>query len=196
MIKEIWKPIEGYNGLYQVSNMGRVKSLERNVVKGKGGLYKIEEKILKGSKDKDGYLCVNLSKDGKVKTHKIHRLVAQAFLPNPNNLPQVNHRNENKTDNRVENLEYCDSKYNNNFGTRTEKTQKPILQFTKNGDFIKKWNSATQIQRELGFYNSHISNCCKGKYKSAYGYEWGYADDYERIPFRIFDLEIYRKKVS
>ena len=184
MIKEIWKPIEGYPD-YEVSSMGRVKSLKYG-----------KEKILKNCKDGKGYLYVNLCKEGKPKNYFIHRLVAQAFLPNPNNLPQVNHRNENKTDNRVENLEYCDSKYNINFGTRTEKTQKPILQFTKNGDFIKKWNSATQIQRELGFNNSHISNCCKGKRKTCGGFIWGYADDYERIPFKVFDLEIYRKKVS
>lgn len=166
---EIWKDVEGYEGLYQVSNMGRVKSLKYD-----------KEKIIKSCKNSRGYLIVNLYKDKKMKDHKVHRLVAQAFLPNPNNLPQVNHKNEIKTDNRVDNLEYCDSSYNNNYGSRTERAvkakSKPVLQFTKDGEFIRKWESATQVSRELGFNQSSISNCCKGKiYKSVGGYKWCYA---------------------
>lgn len=184
-MKEIWKPIEGYPD-YEVSSLGRVKSLKFG-----------KEKILKGIKDKNGYLRVILYKEGKLKGYSVHRLVAQAFLPNPDNLPQVNHRNENKTDNRVENLEWCDSSYNTNFGTRTERITKansiPILQFTKSGEFVKKWNNAKEVERDLGISSSNIYKCCKGKLKSIGGYEWGYADDYEKIPFRIFDLEIYRK---
>ena len=198
MIKEIWKPIEGYNGLYQVSNMGRVKSLERNVVKGKGGLYKIEEKILKSIKKRDGYFQINLSKDGKQKTHLVHRLVAQAFLPNPNNLVEINHINEDKTNNRTDNLEWCSREYNCNYGTRNERIRKPVLQFSKTDEFIKKWDSAREVERELNIAHNQITACCKKRkdYKTAGGYKWGYADDYERIPFKVFDLEIYRKKVS
>ena len=188
MIKEIWKPIEGYPD-YEVSNMGRVKSLKFG-----------KEKILKGVKDKNGYLIVDLYKEGKQKHYLIHRLVASAFIDNPNNLPQVNHIDEDKTNNRVENLEYCDSSYNTNFGTRTERIVKansiPILQFTKSGEFVKKWNNAKEVERDLEISSSNIYKCCKGKLKSIGGYEWGYADDYERIPFRVFDLELYRKKVS
>ncbi len=173
-LKEEWRDIEGYEGLYQVSSEGRVKSLERNVVKGKGGLYKIEEKVLKSGKGTWGYLIVKLYKDEKKKNHRIHRLVASAFLDNPNNLPQVNHKDENRTNNRVENLEWCSPQYNINYGTRTEKTQIPILQFSLDGEFIKKWDSLTQVERELGFRKGHIGKCCKGKSKTAKGYKWCY----------------------
>lgn len=191
---EIWKDIEGYEGLYQISSEGRVKSL------GNGKSNNSKERILKSRKDKDGYLLVNLYKEGKMRSYLVHRLVAQAFLENPNNLPQVNHRNEYKTDNRVENIEYCDCSYNINFGTRNERVVKaesiPILQFSKTGEFIRKWESGTQIEKELGFYNSNICMCCKGKIKTAYRYVWGYEKDYEKINFKVFDLEIYRKKVA
>lgn len=193
---EEWKDIEGYPN-YMVSNLGRVKSLERNIVRGRGGLYKIEEKILKSVKNTWGYLFVNLYNEGKIKKYLIHRIVAQAFLPNHDNLQQINHRNEDKTDNRVENLEWCDSKYNINYGTHNKKMAKsksiPILQFTKEMELVRKWESAMDVERELGFNQSSICSCCKGKYKSAYGYKWGYEKDYERIPFNVFDLEIYRK---
>ena len=174
---EIWKDIEGYPD-YQVSNMGRVKSLER-FRKGKhNSLVFVNEKILKNSKNKNGYLCVNLCKEGKPKKYYIHRLVASAFLPNPNNLPEVNHINENKTDNRVENLEYCDRKYNNNYGTRNERVIKslsiPILQFTKDGEFIRKWDSAIEVEKKIIFYSSSITACCKGKRKTCGGYRWRY----------------------
>ena len=193
---EIWRDIEGYHN-YQVSNLGRVKSLERNVIKGRGGLYKIEEKILKSRKDKNGYLLINLCKEGEMRSYLVHRLVASAFLDNPNNLPQVNHKDEDKTNNRVENIEYCDRSYNINYGNRNEKMAKsrsiPILQFTKDGEFVRRWDSSTQVEKELGIDNSSIAKCCRGKHKSVGGFIWGYADDYERISFNAFDLEIYRK---
>lgn len=162
---EIWRDIKDYPN-YQVSNMGRVKSLN----------YKRtgKEKILKNSKNNSGYLYVCLTINKKEHNYRIHRLVASAFLPNPNNLPQVNHINEIKTDNRVENLEYCDSSYNINYGTRTEKTQKPILQFTLDGELVRKWDSTIEVEKELGFYHSDISKCCKGKRKTASGYKWCY----------------------
>ena len=191
---EIWKDIDGYPD-YMVSNMGRVKSLERNVVKGKGGLYKIEEKILKSIKKRDGYLQINLSKDGKQKTHLIHRLVAQAFLLNPNNLVEIKHIDEDKTNNRADNLEWCSREYNCNYGTRNKRISIPILQLLLDGKLIRKWNSAREVERELNIAHNQITACCKGKYKTAGGYKWGYVDDYERIPFKVFDLEIYKKKV-
>lgn len=166
---EIWTDIEGYLN-YQVSNMGRVKSL--------GDDKNRKEKILKGGITKKGYLQVVLCKDGKTKKYYIHRLVAQAFIPNPNNLPQVNHRNEDKTDNRVDNLEWCDGKYNNNYGTKIERQKKKlfksILQFTLDGEFIKKWDSTAQVEKELGIKNNNICNCLKGRNKTAGGYIWHY----------------------
>lgn len=198
-MEEIWKGIEGYEGLYQVSNLGNVRSLDR-YVNNKGKLDFRKGKILKGCKDIGGYLVVNLYKEGKEKKYKIHRLVGQAFLDNQNNLSEINHKDENKTNNMVDNLEWCDRSYNINYGTHNEKVAKvlsiPILQFNKTGDFIRKWNSATEVEREIGISQGHISECLKGKLKSAYGYKWGYAEDYEKIPFKVFDLEMYRKKVG
>lgn len=187
-MEEIWKDIKGYEGLYQVSNLGRVKSL------GNGKSNNSKVKILKPCKNKDGYFLITLSKNNKKKSYRINRLVASAFIPNPNNLTQVNHKDEDKTNNRVDNLEWCDSKYNTNYGTRNKRISKPIIQFTKNGEFVRKWDSATQVEKELSIKQQNISKCCGEKIKSAYNYKWGYADDYERIPFKVFDLEIYRKR--
>ena len=163
---EIWKDVEEYPN-YQVSSEGRVKSLNYN--------HTGKEKILKSAKDKDGYLLICLWKEGKPKMFSVHRLVASAFIPNYDNLPQVNHINEDKTDNRVENLEWCDSKYNTNYGTRNKKISTPILQFTKQGEFIRIWESGTQAEKELGIDNSSISKCHKGKKKTCGGYRWYYA---------------------
>lgn len=168
--EEKWKNIVGYEGLYQISNLGNIKSLN----------YKNtdEEKILKTKKNRGGYLLVGLYKNGKQKYYTVHRLVAEAFIPNPNNLPQVNHKDEDKTNNRVENLEWCSPQYNINYGNRNEKMAKsrsiPILQFNLDGEFIKKWESGTQVQKDLGFDNSSITKCCKGKLKSIYGFIWRY----------------------
>lgn len=167
---EIWKDIEGYPN-YMVSNMGRVKSLNYNRT-GK-------EKIMKGGKDNNDYLFIILSKKGKVKKYLVHRLVAQVFIPNPNNFSEVNHKDEDKQNNCVENLEWCSREYNINYGThnkRVAKTlSKPILQFTKNGEFIRKWDSATQVEKELGIYHSSITKCLKGKQKTSGEYIWMYA---------------------
>lgn len=190
---EGWRDIKDYEGLYQVSNLGRIKSF------GNGKTRK--EKILKSRKDGCGYHFVTLYKEGKVKTYKVHRLVAQAFIPNPDNLPQINHIDENKSNNCVDNLEWCDCKYNINYGSRNERTaktlskslSKPILQFSKTGEFIKRWDGLRQVERELGVKNNNITHCLKGRSKTAGDYKWGYEKDYELIPFKVFDLKIYKK---
>ena len=192
--KEIWKDIEGFEGKYQISNMGRVKSLERI----DNNNHPVKEKIMKSVKDSGGYLQVKLYKDGKYKSYLIHRLVASAFIPNPNNFFEVNHIDENKTDNRVDNLEWCDSKYNMNYGTRTKRAsascRKTILQFTKDGKLVRKWDSATQVERELGFHNSGICMCCKGKQKTCGGYRWKYY--YKGIWLKNHIPLIKQKKVA
>ena len=116
ILTEEWRDIEGYEGLYQVSNLGRVKSLARVVMRSDGKPNTVNEKILKDGITK-GYCAVVLCKDRKKKMYKVHRLVAMAFLSNPHNLPEVNHKDENKKNNRVDNLEWCTSLYNNNYGT-------------------------------------------------------------------------------
>lgn len=178
-MKEIWKDVVGYEGLYQVSNLGRVKSLNYNRT-GK-------EKIMKPISHKYGYLKVNLRKNNSEKKFLIHRLVAQAFLPNPNNLPQVNHKDENPSNNIVTNLEYCDAKYNSNYGTRNEKLSinltnrkdlsKVVLQIDKNTNvIINIFPSIREAERQTGCSNKNIQRCCKGKSKSAYGYKWSYKE--------------------
>lgn len=168
---EIWKDIVGFEGLYQISNLGNVKSLNY--------LHTGKERILKLSKNQYGYLYVTFRKNGEKKNYLIHRLVCQSFIPNPNNLPQVNHKDECKTNNCVENLEWCTCKENINYGSHnkrvSEKMSKTVLQFTKDGEFIKEWKSGKDIQRILGFDSSHISRCCLGKRKSAFGFVWKYS---------------------
>lgn len=167
-MREEWKNVV-YDGVnyegYQVSNTGEIRSLKTG-------------KILKQEKTNNGYLLTNLYKNGKRKKLLVHRLVAEAFIPNPLNLPEVNHKSENKQDNRVENLEYCDSSYNINYGNRNEKVAKKlsknVLQFTKTGNFIREWSSLHEIQKQLGYCFPNISKCCLGDIKSAYGFKWEY----------------------
>ena len=123
--QEIWKDIKGYEGLYQVSDMGNVRSLDRLVDRGGKPLCAIwKGRVLKKKKASDNYYSVVLSKNNVQLCVRIHRLVAETFIPNPNNLPEVNHRNENKLDNRVENLEWCDRLYNVRYGTGIERAVK------------------------------------------------------------------------
>lgn len=158
MIEE-WKEIEGYEGLYEVSNLGRVKSLKYG-----------KERILKAGKDGCGYMLVNLCKEGKMKMFRIHRLVAAAFIPNPQNLPEINHIDENKENNCSDNLEWCDRKYNINHGTRNERISKRVL-CEETGEIFP---STHEVERKLGFAQTHISDCCLGKYKTCGGFHWRY----------------------
>lgn len=161
---EIWKDIKDYEGLYQVSNLGRVKSLN----------YKRtgKEEILKAYDNGDGYLFVQLSKDGKVKNCRINRLVAQAFLPNPDSLPEVNHKDENPKNNRVENLEWCTRQYNVDYSL-----SKAVIGIDKVSGLILEFPSTREAERQTGISKGNICNCLKGRYKSAGGCVWFYADD-------------------
>ena len=176
---EEWRDIKGYEGKYMVSNLGRVKSLNYSNT-GKEG-------ILNARDNGKGYLRVILWKDGKDKKYRINRLVAQAFIPNPDNLPEVNHKDEDKTNNRVENLEWCDRSYNVNYGTRNkkagkkiaEKRSKPVFSVNKESGLIMWWQSASEAEKCTGIDHSSISKCCKGKKKSIGGYYWFYAESEE-----------------
>lgn len=167
MEKEIWKDIDGYNGLYQVSNLGNVKSVERFRKSKNNSIAPVQERLLKCKTDKDGYLEYTLSKDGKMKSYKAHRLVAMAFIPNPNKSPVINHKNKLKNDNRVENLEWCTVQYNTEYSCA-----KPVLQFTKDGKLVRKWESAVIAEQELGINKVSIRFCCNGKYKTAGDFIW------------------------
>ena len=165
-MKEIWKDIKDYEGHYQVSNLSRVKSIKFG-----------KERILKPVTDRHGYLIVGLWKNNKQKIYKVHRLVAEAFLPNPYNLPQVNHKDENPLNNNVNNLEWCDAKYNNNFGTRIERISKrrskTVLQYDLEGNFIREWKSTAECGRN-GFNQAHVAACCQGKLKKHKDSIWRY----------------------
>ena len=159
---EKWKDVSGYEGLYQVSNEGMVKSFKKG-----------KEKMLKLYKDKYGYYAVKLSKDGKHKFYYVHRLVAQEFVYNDNLFfNQINHKDEVKTNNKADNLEWCDSTYNNNYGTaiyrRIETRSRKVI-CVETGII---YQSANEIERLFGFWHSKINNCCNGKQKTAYGYHW------------------------
>ena len=180
---EIWKDIKNYEGLYQVSNLGRVRSLDHIRKNGKkeNQIYLSKGRILKAAvQKKGGYVFVVLSKDGKTKGYRVHRLVADAFIDNPNNYRCVNHKDENKTNNNVNNLEWCTHKYNNNYGTKplriAKANSKKVNQYDLEGNFIKQWNSTMDIERHLKIKNSYISACCRGKREKAYNYKWRYAD--------------------
>lgn len=173
MNKEQWKDILGYEGLYQVSNLGRVKSLKFD-----------KERILKNRTNSNGYLSVQLSKGNKIKSFLIHRLVANAFLPNPNNYSYVNHKDENKTNNCVDNLEWTSHESNCNFGTRNEriseqningKCSKEVIQCDLEGNEIARFPSVGEVQRQFGYLQGNISSCCREERKTAYKYKWRYA---------------------
>ena len=170
MKNEEWRDVVGYEGLYQVSSEGRVKSLKRKGCK--------SERILKPIDDGRGYLRVDLYAGGKRKRFKVHRLVCQAFHENPGNKPQVNHINENKTDNRASNLEWATARENSNFGTRNERVAKArsklVGQYAQDGELIKVWPSTMEVERQAGFSNGNISQAANGKYKHAYGFIWKY----------------------
>ena len=183
-MKEVWKDIKGYEGLYQVSNLGRVKSLDR-IVYQKNSFGNIQKNIYKGKilslfEDKDGYLRVNLKKDKKMKQYGVHVLVANTFL-NINkfkymeyedlskidiNRLQINHKNENKKDNCIDNLEFCTVAYNTNYGSREQK----IIQLDLSGKIIKVWDSRKKASKELHISRNTINEILRGHRQDINGY--------------------------
>ena len=176
---EIWKDIKGYEGFYQASNFGRVKSLERIDALG----HRLKEKILNPQINSCGYYRLTFCKQSIVKRYYVHRLVWEAFNGTiPENM-QVNHINEIKIDNRLENLNLMTAKENMNYGTRNTrsakklingKCSKTVLQYDLQDNLIKEYPSIHQAYRETGFDYRHIIKCCKGKRKTAYGFKWQY----------------------
>lgn len=179
MEQEIWKDVVGYEGLYQVSSNGRVKSLS-HMKKNAKGYYLSKEKILSQNKTSKGYFLVTLSKGNIRKTFSVHRLVAIAFIPNPYCLEEINHKDENKANNFVDNLEWCDHKYNSSYGNRAKKIRETLInknhcgeeifQYTKFGEFVRKFQSCAEAQRITGINN--ICACANGKMSRVGGYIW------------------------
>lgn len=218
-MEEIWKDIEGYEGLYQVSNLGRVRSLARTRWNGKG-MQKVEERVLKSHTTKNGYMYLTLSIEGKHKTCSVHRLVLTAFNPveNMENL-QVNHIDENKENNRLCNLEWCTPEYNTNYGTRNKRASEskkgkytggnapwygkhgvkhncsiPIVQLTLDGKLAEIYGSSCEAERS-GFTATTITACIKGKRKTHGGYKWEYLYKYLLLKYpKITELNLFGKQ--
>lgn len=179
MSVEIWKPVVGFEGLYEVSNMGRVKSLKRLHTK---------ERIIAQSLNHKGYARVTLWKENKQRKFSVHRLVAKAFIPNLDNLPQVNHKDENKQNNNVWNLEWCTQLENHRYGTVNErisasltnnpKKSKPVSAFDDEGNLVNTYPSIYEASRQMGVSASSISSCIKGRnrMKHCCGLVWKFAE--------------------
>lgn len=161
---EEWKDIDGYEGMYQVSNLGNIRN-------SKGRILTIRHTY-------DDYCYVRLSRNGKRKYPKVSRLVAIAFLPNPSNLPQVNHKDENKDNNCANNLEWCDCKYNCNYGTRNERRakaqSKAVIGIKEDSGLIVEFDSMSEACRQMGMSVGNLSTCCKNNNKTLKGFNWRY----------------------
>ena len=194
--KEEWKDIDGYEGLYMVSSYGRIKSIPRKGTKGC---------IIRPSFSGSGYLQTHLCKNKISRTFQVHRLVAVHFISNPKCLPEVNHKDEVKTNNCVWNLEFCTRAYNENYGTKIErsvkhhnykessiksalhhnykevgrKLSKPVLQMAEDWNVIKKWESLQEVSRTLNYSCGNISMVCNGKKEKAYGFRWMFEANYK-----------------
>lgn len=212
---EVWKDIPGYEGEYQVSNLGNVRSCDRWIYpNGKGKWLKKGQMRFKFQAP-DGYVRTALSRNGRTIHFPIHRLVAMAFIPNPLNLPFINHKDECKSNNfvfvypdgsideRKSNLEWCTAKYNCNYGTKGQmasislkkvKVGIPIIQMSLNGEYIKEYQNSEKAAEENGFWRENISSCCRGEKISAHGYLWRYKDEqrYVEAQKRLMKKKRYR----
>lgn len=201
--EEIWRPVKGYEGLYEVSNRGRIRSVDRWVTDEDGIKRFRKGKILKPGPDKKGYLHVGLGRNGKKRFFLVHRLVAMAWLDNSEGKPQINHIDEDKSNNDVSNLEWTTAKENTNWGTgckRSAASRSKAVQALdpETGQVVMKYSSTMEAERN-GFNSSNISACCLGKCRTHKGFAWRYkqAFDYSRM-LAIYDiaLEQYRKKTK
>lgn len=170
-MQEIWKDISGYEGIYQVSNLGRVRSIT-HFTPIKNDKKIVYGKILNQTPITSGYLSVNFCVNKKRKKCLVHRLVAQAFIPNPQNLTQVNHIDENKLNNDYRNLEWCTYEYNNNYGSHNEKIAKPIYCI----ELSKTFSSLTQASKELGINMTSLSRSCNNPKHTCGGFHWKFTD--------------------
>lgn len=183
-MEEIWKDIKGYEGFYQVSNLGRVRSVDRWV---NGNHINCDFQFVKGKlrklrKNKNGYWIVILRKNSSHKGFLVHRLVAEAFIPNPNSLPYINHKDENPENSVVDNLEWCTALYNLEYSDVPKRIAKfkfrRVIQFDKDMNEIRRWNSLKEAAKSINRAQQNISKCCRGKVDTCGGYKWRYEDEY------------------
>lgn len=188
-MREVWKDISGYEGIYQASSYGRIKSLGGHR---SNGYYK-KEKIMKFYKTYNGYYRVGLSKNGESKGLFVHRIIATTFIPNPNSLRDVNHKDENKINNNIENLEWLSHQDNINYGSRKrrmmsnkewqrktmQETSIPVYSVSPDGK-IEHWYSQHEAARQLGLQQSCISGCLRGKQKTTGGYKFFKDEDKDK----------------
>jgi hypothetical protein len=179
---EVFVPIIGYEGLYEVSNIGRVKALAK--MGGTNYSVSLPERIKKAKYNGDGYHQISLCKNSIKKHFYLHVLVAKHFVDNPNNYPEVNHENGDKNCNGYWNLKWCTRKQNEEHAWATglknmigdnHALSKRVLQMDMNGNVIKEWVNGHQAMKDTGYSNGHISRCCRGLANQAYGYKWTYA---------------------
>lgn len=187
-MEEVWKPIEGYEGLYEVSNLGRVRSFDRIIIRphprnaSMSMKYLLKGRIMKQKVAWGGYMAVTLTQlDSIQETFFVHRLVAKAFIPNHDNKPEVNHKDETRTNNCADNLEWVTKAENMQWGTCGErmgrKHWKAIVQMTMDGKFVKRWDCAQHASEELGLHHSRLISVCRGKANSHGGFRWRYAEE-------------------
>ena len=177
---EIWKDIKGYEGQYQVSNFGNIRSLDRLVYQ-QGRMQNYQGGSMNSFLNNSGYYTIRLSKDNHKKDFLVHRLVAEAFLPNPYNLPCINHKDEDPLNNHVDNLEWCTREYNTNYGTatlrRALKMGHRLAQYDKNGNFITSYYSIREAERKTGIKWQSIGSCINGNGYTAGGFRWTIVDE-------------------
>lgn len=170
-MQEIWKDVKGYEGLYQVSNFGRVRSIRNN-----------KEKVLKLCANNKGYFCINLCKNKTIKRFLVHRLVAKAFINNPEDKPFVNHLDCNPSNNQASNLEYCTQKENIQYCIILGRNYtRKVYQFNLTGEFLREYKSITEANKITNISIAHISQCCNKQRNKAGNYQWSFKENIKTI---------------
>lgn len=196
---EIWKDIVGFEDEYMVSNHGRIKSKSR-IVKSNKCERSIKGVVKLQNLNTHGYCSIRLAKNGKSKLYSVHRLVAEAFLPNPSNLPVINHKDEDKTNNLVDNLEWCTQKYNTEYSGILPKLKEinsmQVEQYNLQGEFIQSYNSATDAAKAVGGLVSNICACCNGLTGSSYGFVWKFTEKEKTSRTKVHKRRVVQKSLT